>query len=71
MPSMSYCMFENTESELQQCVDAMNGASSLDELDLNSHEREAFMRMWNLCREFLAEHERLLNTADSEELENA
>lgn len=68
MPSMSYCMFENTESELQQCVDTMAGASSLEQLDLNSHEREAFMRMWNLCREFLAEHERLLNV---EELEDA
>lgn len=64
-------MFENTELELQQCVDAMNNASSLDGLDLNSYEREAFMRMWNVCREFLAEHERLLNTADNEELENA
>lgn len=62
MPSMSYCMFENTESELGQCVDAMEQAETLEDLDLNQYEQPAFMRMWNLCRTFLAEHERLLNT---------
>lgn len=61
MPSMSYCMFENTETEMGQLVDAMTEANSLDELDLNEYEKAAFMRMWRLCRDFLAEHERLLN----------
>lgn len=67
MPSMSYCMFENTESEIAQCVKAMEEASSMDDLDLNDYEKAAFLRMWRLCREFLAEHERLLNPGANED----
>ena len=61
MPSMTYCMFENTEGELSQCVEAMEQAENIDELDMSDYERASFHRMWRLCRTFLAEHERLLN----------
>lgn len=61
MASMSYCMFENTHGELGQCVDAMSEAETLSDLDMNEYEKQAFFAMWNTCREFLAEHERLLN----------
>jgi len=61
MPSMSYCMFENTEMELAQCVEAMEQAGYIDELDMGEHEHRAFMSMWRLCKTFLAEHERLMN----------
>jgi hypothetical protein len=61
MPSMSYCMFENTLSELGQCVEAMEGAESITDLDLNEYEKRSFMEMFRTCRDFLAEHERLLN----------
>lgn len=60
MPSMTYCMFENTEIELSQCVARMEEVSTLDELDMNEYEKQAFDRMWKLCRDFLAEHGRLL-----------
>lgn len=61
MASMSYCMFENTEQEMLQCIAAMDQAGCVDDLDMNEYERAAFMRMWKICREFLAEHERILN----------
>lgn len=61
---MTYCMFENTETELTQVVDSMSSAKSLSDLDLNDYEHEAFLRMWSLSRQFLAEHERLLNSAE-------
>jgi hypothetical protein len=64
MASMSYCMFENTENEMRQVVDAMSEADSLRDLDLNSYEHEAFLRMFRLARNFLAEHERLLSTEE-------
>lgn len=60
MPSMSYCKFENTEIDLSQCVAAMEEASTLGDLDMNEYEKQAFNRMWDLCRQFLAEHERLI-----------
>ena len=64
MPAMTYCMFENTETELAQVVDAMSGAKSLSDLDLTEQEIMAFKRMWSLSRQFLAEHERLLNSVE-------
>ena len=61
MPSMSYCMFENTASEMGQCLEAMENAESLADLDLNQYELQAFYAMFRIARNFLAEHERLLN----------
>lgn len=61
MPSMSYSMFENTSNELDQCIDAMENAESMADLYLNEYEKRAFYAMWDKCRTFLAEHERLLN----------
>ena len=60
MGSMSYCLFENTLGELSECVDRMSEAESLQDLDFNSYEMQAFHSMWRVAREFLAEHERLL-----------
>ncbi len=62
MPSMTYCMFENTETELSQCVGAMEEAATFEDLDLNQYEKVSFLRMRELCREFLAEHDRLLES---------
>jgi hypothetical protein len=61
MSSMSYCLFENTDSELTRCVNKMADAGSLKDLDFNEYELRAFHAMWRTCRDFLAEHERLLN----------
>ena len=66
MPSMTYCMFENTELELSQVVGFMEEADSFDELDLNQYEKAAFLRMHTLCRVFLAEHARLLESMNDE-----
>jgi exonuclease VII small subunit len=61
MASMSYCLFENTASELDRCVERMEEAESLDEMNLNEYEERAFMAMFQIARNFLAEHERLIN----------
>ena len=61
MGSMSYCLLENTASDLGRCVDKLSEASTVADLG-SEYEQRAFYTMWNLCREFLAEHERLLNT---------
>ena len=63
MPSMSYCRFENTLGDLAACVGDMQEAENLQELtrQMSEYEVRAFHAMWRVCREFLAEHERLLN----------
>ena len=63
--NMSYCKFENTAGDLGQCIDAMEEATCIDDLDMNEYERRAFYSMFHLCRSFLAEHERLLNTENA------
>ena len=69
MGSMSYCLFENTLSEMSRCVDRMQEAYDLNEMDMNEYEKAAFKAMWNVCRDFMAEHERLLiNTNEQEAL---
>lgn len=61
MANMSYCRFENTARDLQDCVAAMEDASSLEDLELNKYELMAFYEMFDIARDFLAEHARLLN----------
>ena len=67
MPSMSYCRFENTLSELGECVEAMQNAENMTELDLSEYELNAFHAMWREAKAFLAEHERLMNAPEPEE----
>jgi hypothetical protein len=53
-------MFENTLKDLQDCVYRMEEAESMEDLDINNYEKHAFYAMWRVCRDFMAEHERLL-----------
>lgn len=64
MSNMSYCMFENTSSDLSDCVRAMEEAGRICELDMSQSEMEAFEYMAHLCKRFLAEHERLMEGDD-------
>ena len=61
MGSMSYCLFENTASELGRCVNRMSEAESVTDMDFSEYEQRAFDSMFRIARDFLAEHERLLN----------
>ena len=53
MPSMSYCMFENTSLEMQQIVDTMEEAMTWEDLDLNKYENRARKRLYDLCESYL------------------
>ena len=59
MPSMSYCMFENTSIELSQCVDAMENANDIEDLDLSSYEQDAYLEMYALCKAYINEFDRI------------
>lgn len=68
MPSMSYCKFENTEIDMRQCVEAMEDAASLEELEMDSYEKQAFERLYRLCYRFLDEAKRLKEEQYLEEI---
>lgn len=53
MSNMSYCRFENTVSDLQDCVYAMEENDTIADMDLNQYESAAIQRMRDLCQEFL------------------
>ena len=62
LAKMPRSMFAGAETAVEQCVDKMEQALTLSELQLSDAERLAFDRMWRVCRSFLAEHERLLTS---------
>ena len=52
MANMSYCRFQNTVMDMQDCFNAMDEAVDLNEsMDLSSDEQRAFQRMYNLLTE--------------------
>ena len=68
MSNMSYCRFSNTSMDLRDCVDAMQQAYDLPELDLSKEELSSLKQMRSLCEQFLEESQRLLN-AESEDFD--
>ena len=56
MSNMSYCRFENTSNDLRDCVDAMEEAYSIDEMDLSESERAAMDHMVKLAKRFVDQY---------------
>ena len=59
MSNMSYVRFENTSDDLLDCVNVMQEACDLEELDLSEDESRSMKRMHKLCKRFLEEYGRL------------
>ena len=59
MPSMSYCKFENTLADLEQCVEAMESAPTFESLHLGSYEYDAFEELYSICQTYVYEYQRL------------
>lgn len=72
MGNMSYCRFQNTAQDLQDCIDAIeemncnNGRNNYDE-PLSDREQDAFRSMIDMCRTYLEFSEELLDTIDNDE----
>ena len=64
MPSMSYCKFENTLNDLEQCVVALEDARRPADLDQTSYEDESMHDLYDACRAFMCEYRRLFPDAD-------
>jgi Ran GTPase-activating protein (RanGAP) involved in mRNA processing and transport len=57
-------MFENTMNDLRQCVEAMDNAESMSELDLSRTEKASYEYMRELCQNFLDCADRLEQAED-------
>ena len=69
-PNMSYCMFENTSMAVQQLIDAMFDAQHKADLDLNQYEKDAFEKMFRLCKVYISEYARLEYGDDANPFDN-
>ena len=51
--NMTYCMFENTMRDLRQCLESMDAAETLVELDLSRDEKRSYDLMREFCQNFV------------------
>ena len=66
MSNMSYCRFQNTLQDLQNCLNAMRGASSISDMNLSDDEYQAFQEMASLVIWFRIEADILMDAADAQ-----
>jgi len=60
--NMSYCMFENTMNDMRQCLESMDAAETMAELDLSRTEKRSYDLMREFCQNFLDIAHRLDHT---------
>ncbi len=58
---MSYCRFENTARDLQDCVSAINRGEIVE---LNEYEVEGLRNILELCKEILEDQEYIEQVID-------
>lgn len=59
MANMSYCRFENTKIDLEDCVFALEDILNGDADELSEREKRASDRMYELCQEYIEKYEML------------
>ena len=59
MPSMSYCLFENTSSDMNMCLNKMAVTGDIDGLDMNEYEQNAFRMLYKQCQEYIVRYREL------------
>ncbi len=52
-PNMSYCMCQNTVLAMRQILNAMEEEGPMFLHDMDSDERRAFQKLFNLCETFV------------------
>jgi hypothetical protein len=60
--NMSYCMFQNTATDMRQCLESMDAAETMEELDLSRDEKRSYDLMREYCENFLNIADRLDST---------
>ena len=51
--NMTYCMFQNTANDLRQCLESMDEAETLAELELSRDEKRSYDLMREFCQNFV------------------
>ena len=67
MPNMSYCRFENTFSDLQDCLNALENLDDSGTEELSQTEKRKAIGMIDLCRRYIETAEEVF---DEDEIDN-
>ena len=59
MSNMSYCRFQNTLVDLRDCVNEMDEAYTLKDMELSEDEAHAAKRLYQFAKEYVEQFERL------------
>ena len=66
MANMSYCRFQNTVQDLQDCYNAIEEALEYGEpMDLSDDEQRAFQRMFNLMEDTMPLREQAVEAEET------
>lgn len=66
MSNMSYCRFQNTCGDFEDCIGAMEEAVDLEEMDLSEDEAQAMDEMYEQAQRFVEEYRRLKEIDDDD-----
>ena len=70
MPSMTYCMFENTSNEMDQILNSLDEAFEYGyTLKLRGEEKSAYERLIHQCQRFLKLDEMMRNLPETDDTE--
>ena len=59
MSNMSYCRFQNTFQDLRDCVQEMDDAYNIKDMELSDDEARAMKQMYSWCERFIENFDRL------------
>ena len=59
MSNMSYCRFQNTFQDLRDCVQEMDDAYNIKDMELSEDEARAMKQMYSWCERFIENFDRL------------
>lgn len=66
MANMSYCRFENTMRDLQDCVDTLEEMETAEDLaELSKSERQSADTMFDLCQAYINLYEEKTETFEN------
>ena len=60
MPNMSYCKFENTLDDLDECRGEMTHCDSIEDMDLSPTELASLEMMVECCSEIVEMYENMI-----------
>lgn len=66
MSNMSYCRFQNTGSDFEDCIEAMEEAMWIGGMDLSEEEARAMDEMYEQAQRFIEEYRRLKEIDDED-----